>query len=192
VRIAEDGEILVKGPAVMQGYFRNKDATDEVLKDGWFLTGDIGELDGDGYLRITDRKKDLIVTAGGKNVAPQPIESLIAHDPLVVRAAVIGDKRKYLVALIVPDFDNLRAWARQHGIDTAGDSALVKDKRVADLYTQIAEHASAKLAKYETIKKVAVLDRDFDPDQGELTPTLKVKRRVVAEHFADVIESLYS
>jgi long-chain acyl-CoA synthetase len=192
IRIAEDGEILVKGPAVMQGYFRNQQATDEVLKDGWFLTGDIGELDADGYLRITDRKKDLIVTAGGKNIAPQPIEAVISHDPLVVRAAVIGDKRRYLVALIVPDFDNLRDWARQQGINAVDDSELVKDERVVARYTQIAEHASAKLARYETIKKVAVLDRDFDGDQGELTPTLKVKRRVVAEHFADVIESLYS
>jgi long-chain acyl-CoA synthetase len=192
VRIAEDGEIMVKGPAVMQGYFRNDEATKEVLKDGWFLTGDIGELDSDGYLRITDRKKDLIVTAGGKNIAPQPIESLIAQDPLVLRAAVIGDKRKYLVALIVPDFDNLRAWAKQQGIDAPDDAALVKNERVADNYTRIAEHASAKLARYETIKKVAVLDRDFDPDQGELTPTLKVKRRAVSEHFADTIEALYS
>jgi long-chain acyl-CoA synthetase len=192
VRIAEDGEIMVKGPAVMQGYFRNDDATKEVLKDGWFLTGDIGELDAEGYLRITDRKKDLIVTAGGKNIAPQPIESLIAQDPLVLRAAVIGDKRKYLVALIVPDFDNLHAWAKQQGITAANDSELVKDARVADTYTRIAEHASAKLARYETIKKVAVLDRDFDPDRGELTPTLKVKRRVVTEHFADTIEALYS
>ncbi|HEV7679097.1 MAG TPA: long-chain fatty acid--CoA ligase [Candidatus Dormibacteraeota bacterium] len=192
VRIAQDGEILVKGPAVMQGYFRNQDATNDVLKDGWFATGDIGELDAAGYLRITDRKKDLIVTAGGKNIAPQPIESLIAHDPLVVRAAVIGDKRKYLVALIVPDFDNLHDWAKKQGITARDDSELVKDRRVADMYTDIAVRASAKLARYETIKRVAVLDRDFDPDQGELTPTLKVKRRVVAEHFADVIESLYS
>ncbi|HZS13703.1 MAG TPA: long-chain fatty acid--CoA ligase, partial [Candidatus Dormibacteraeota bacterium] len=136
--------------------------------------------------------KDLIVTAGGKNIAPQPIEALISQDPLVLRAAVIGDKRKYLVALIVPDFDNLHAWARRQGISAANDSELVKDSRVADTYTRIAEQASAKLARYETIKKVAVLDRDFDPDQGELTPTLKVKRRVVAEHFGDVIEALYS
>jgi long-chain acyl-CoA synthetase len=192
IRIAEDGEILVKGPAVMKGYFRNEDATKEVFRDGWFLTGDIGELDDDGYLRITDRKKDLIVTAGGKNIAPQPIEALIAQDPLVLRAAVIGDKRKYLVALIVPDFDNLRAWAKQQGISASDDSELVRNEKVADTYTKIAEHASAKLARYETIKKVAVLDRDFDPEQGELTPTLKVKRRVVAEHFADVIESLYA
>jgi long-chain acyl-CoA synthetase len=192
IRIAADGEILVKGPAIMHAYFHNDEGTREVLKDGWFLTGDIGELDAEGYLRITDRKKDLIVTAGGKNVAPQPIEAMMAHDPLVMRAAVIGDKRKYLVALIVPDFDNLHRWAQQQGIGAASDAELVKDPRVADMYTDIAVHASAKLARYETIKRVAVLDRDFDPDQGELTPTLKVKRRVVAAHFADVIESLYS
>jgi long-chain acyl-CoA synthetase len=191
IRIAEDGEILVKGPAVMQGYFRNQQATDEVLKDGWFATGDIGELDADGYLRITDRKKDLIVTAGGKNVAPQPIESLIAHDPLVLHAAVIGDRRRYLVALIVPDFDNLHDWAKRQGITAKDDTELVRDPRVANMYTDIAVRASARLARYETIKRVAVLDRDFDPDT-ELTPTLKVKRRAVAEHFAGVIESLYS
>jgi long-chain acyl-CoA synthetase len=192
IRIAEDGEIMVKGPAVMQGYFRNQQATDEVLEDGWFATGDIGELDADGYLRITDRKKDLIVTAGGKNIAPQPIEALVAHDPLVARACVIGDRRKYLVALIVPDFDNLQDWARHHGITAASDAELVADTRVVDTYTAIAERASAKLARYETIKRVAVLERDFDPDQDELTPTLKVKRRVVAEHFADIIERLYA
>ncbi len=192
IRIAEDGEILVKGPAVMQGYFRNETATAEVLQDGWFATGDIGELDDDGYLRITDRKKDLIVTAGGKNIAPQPIEAAIAHDPLVARACVIGDRRKYLVALIVPDFDNLHDWARQHGVSAASDAELVKDKRVADVYTAIAERASARLARYETIKRVAVLDRDFDAEKGELTPTLKVKRRVVTEHFSDLIESLYA
>ena len=191
IRIAEDGEILVKGPAVMQGYFRNDEATAQVLKDGWFFTGDIGELDPDGYLRITDRKKDLIVTAGGKNIAPQPIEAAISHDPLVVRACVIGDRRRYLVALIVPDFDNLRDWARQNGISASKDSELVADPRVTHLYTSIAEKVSSRLASYETIKRVAVLDRDFDPEQGELTPTLKVKRRVVTEHFADTIESLY-
>jgi len=192
LRIAGDGEILVKGPAVMQGYFRNQQATAEVLRDGWFSTGDIGEIDGEGYLRITDRKKDLIVTAGGKNIAPQPIESAIAHDPLVARACVLGDRRKYLVALIVPDFDNLHDWAKQQGIGYGSDSELVKDQRVADAYTAIAEHASAKLARYETIKRVSVLDRDFDADKDELTPTLKVKRRVVNEHFAETIEALYS
>jgi long-chain acyl-CoA synthetase len=192
LRIAEDGEILVKGPAVMQGYYRNEKATADVLTNGWFATGDIGEIDDAGYLRITDRKKDLIVTAGGKNIAPQPIEALIAQDPLVLRACVIGDKRKYLVALVVPDFDNLHDWAGRNGISARDDTELVADQRVADLYTSIAERASARLARYETVKRVAVLDRDFDPEQGELTPTLKVKRRIVTEHFTDVIESLYA
>ena len=192
IRIAGDGEILVKGPVVMKGYFRNPEATTEVLTDGWFSTGDIGELDADGYLRITDRKKDLIVTAGGKNIAPQPIEALIAADPLVARACVLGDRRKYLVALIVPDFDNLHPWARQKGITHASDAELVEDQRVVDMYSELATRASSSLARYETVKRVAVLDRDFDPDQGEVTPTLKVKRKVVTEHFTDVIESLYS
>jgi long-chain acyl-CoA synthetase len=192
LRIAEDGEILVRGPAVMKGYFRNEKATAEVLRNGWFATGDIGEIDAAGYLRITDRKKDLIVTAGGKNIAPQPIEALIAQDPLVLRACVIGDRRKYLVALVVPDFDNLHDWARSTGLSARDDTELVRDPTVSDLYASIAEQACAHLASYETVKRVAVLDRDFDPDEDELTPTLKVKRRTVTEHFADVIESLYA
>src|SRR5205807_4274464 len=178
IRIAEDGEILLCGPAIMKGYFRNDQATAEVLKDGWFYTGDIGELDGDGFLRITDRKKDLIVTAGGKNVAPGPIEAAMMQDPLVLRATVIGDQRKYLVALVVPEFNTLRDWARQNGVTATSDAELAADERVQRLYQGIAERASAKLARYETIKKVAVLDRDLSEERGELTPTLKVKRKV--------------
>jgi long-chain acyl-CoA synthetase len=192
VRIAEDGEILLRGPAIMKGYFRNDEATAEVLKDGWFYTGDIGELDAEGYLRITDRKKDLIVTAGGTNVAPGPIEAAMMQDPLVLRATVIGDRRKYLVALIVPDFGALRAWARQNGVDALSEADLVADERVQRLHQAIAERVSSRLAGYETIKKVAVLDRDLSEEKGELTPTLKVKRRVVQENFAQVIDRLYA
>jgi long-chain acyl-CoA synthetase len=192
VRIAEDGEILLRGPAIMKGYFRNDEATAEVLKDGWFYTGDIGELDAEGYLRITDRKKDLIVTAGGTNVAPGPIEAAMMQDPLVLRATVIGDRRKYLVALIVPDFGALREWARQNGVDALSEADLVADERVQRLYQAIAERVSSRLAGYETIKKVAVLDRDLSEEKGELTPTLKVKRRVVQENFAQVIDRLYA
>jgi long-chain acyl-CoA synthetase len=192
IRIAEDGEILVHGPGVMQGYFNNPAATAEVLQDGWFATGDIGELDADGYLRITDRKKDLIVTAGGKNIAPMPIEALIMQDPLVERAVVIGDRRKYLVALVVPNFAGLRDWTRANGITATTQAALAKDPAVTRLYAEIAERASAKLARYETVKKVAVLDRDLDEARGEITPTLKAKRKVVMENFAEQIEALYT
>jgi long-chain acyl-CoA synthetase len=190
VRIAPDGEILVRGPGVMRGYFNADEATDEVLHSGWLATGDIGELE-DGFLRITDRKKDLIVTAGGKNVAPQPIEAALMHDPLVERATVIGDRRKYLVALIVPNVSALEQWARENGVSATSPAELAKDAKVIDHYTKLAEQVSARLARYETIKKVAVLDRDLEESRGELTPTLKVKRSVVAKNFADVIEALY-
>jgi long-chain acyl-CoA synthetase len=191
LRIASDGEILVRGPGVMQGYFNNEEATRQVLQDGWFATGDIGEIDSDGFLRITDRKKDLIVTAGGKNIAPQPIEAALMQDPLVERAVVIGDRRKYLVALIVPAFGALRQWATANGVTGGHGTALAADKRVVELYTGLAEQASAGLARYETIKKVAVLDRDLEESRGELTPTLKVKRSVIARDFAEVIDALY-
>jgi long-chain acyl-CoA synthetase len=192
IRIAPDGEILIKGPGVMKGYFNNPTATAEVLQDGWFATGDIGELDADGYLRITDRKKDLIVTAGGKNVAPAPIEALIQQDPLVERAVVIGDRRKYLVALVVPNFHALRTWAAVNGVMATDEKSLASDPKVEELYTEIAVRASSSLARYETIKKAAVLDRDLDEARGEMTPTLKAKRKVVMEHFADVIDGLYA
>jgi long-chain acyl-CoA synthetase len=192
IRIAEDGEILVHGPGVMQGYFNNPEATAEVLKDGWFATGDIGALDREGYLRITDRKKDLIITAGGKNVAPMPIEAALIQDPLVERAVVIGDRRKFLVALIVPNFRALRDWARSNNVSATIPKELAKDPAVNRLYTEIAERASARLARYETIKKVAVLDRDLEESRGEITPTLKAKRKVVMENFAEQIESLYA
>ena len=192
IRIAEDGEILVRGPAVMKGYFNNDEATREVLSEGWFHTGDIGELDADGYLRITDRKKDLIVTAGGKNIAPAPMEAVMMQDPMVERAVVIGDRRKYLVALMVPDFGALRRWAEANGVSAGSNSELVRDPRVVELYTGIAQRASERLARYETIKKVAVLDRDLEEQRGELTPTLKARRKVVTENFAQVIEELYA
>ena len=192
VRIAADGEIEVSGPGVMRGYFGNDEATAEVLQDGWFKTGDIGDLDTEGYLRITDRKKELIVTAGGKNIAPAPIEAAIARDPLVERAVVIGDRRKYLVALIVPEFGALRDWARRNGVNATEPDDLVQDAKVQAVYEEIARVASANLARYETIKKVTVLPRDLEESRGELTPTLKVKRRKVEQTFDDAIEGMYA
>ena len=193
IKLADDGEVLIRGPQIMKGYRNLPDQTaDAIDADGWLHTGDIGELDGDGFLRITDRKKDLIVTAGGKNIAPGPIEAAMMQDPLVLRATVIGDQRKYLVALVVPEFNTLRDWARQNGVTATSDAELAADERVQRLYQGIAERASAKLARYETIKKVAVLDRDLSEERGELTPTLKVKRKVVQQNFAQVIDKLYA
>ncbi len=192
VRIADDGEIVVRGPNVMQGYFGRPDDTREVLEaDGWFHTGDVGELDSDGFLRITDRKKDIIVTAGGKNIAPQPIENTIKTNKYVSEAVMIGDKRKYPVVLVVPNFDNLEKWARYKNItftDTANlvSLPLVKAKMEREVLGTLHD-----LASFETPKKVGLLAHEFSIERGELTPTLKVKRRAVDRGYRDIIDGLY-
>lgn len=191
VRIAEDGEILVRGPGVMKGYHNLPEATCEAMAGGWFHTGDIGFLDKDGYLTITDRKKDLIVTAGGKNVAPQPVENQLKQDPHIAEAVLIGDRRPYVVALLVPEFERLAAWARAEGID--GDrTALCRDPRVVEFFMARVREVNARLAQFEQIKKVGLIDRELTIAGGDLTPTLKVKRRVIGENFRQLIESLYS
>ena len=174
IKIAEDGEILVKGPGNMTGYYRNEEATAEVLKDGWLHTGDIGEVDDDGFLKITDRKKDLIKTAGGKYVAPQPIEAELMNDPLIERAVVIGDQRPYCVALVVPE-------ARSKD-----------DPKLRDSIQQRIDSVNGHLGSWEQIKYFALLPEDFKEETGELTPTLKVKRKAVTERYAREIESLYA
>jgi long-chain acyl-CoA synthetase len=193
LRIAEDGEILVRGPQVMRGYYRNDEATREVITgDGWFHTGDIGEIDADGYLRITDRKKELLKTAGGKYVAPQPLENEIKRSRFVSEAIVLGDRRPYPIAVVVPNFDNLRAWADHHGIREDSAEALVTDSRVIKKLEQEVLHRVERFARHEQPKKVLALTRELSLDRGEITPTLKVKRRVVEEHNADRIEALYA
>lgn len=193
VRIADDGEILVRGPQVMQGYFQDPEATREAItEDGWFHTGDIGELDEDGFLRITDRKKDLIVTAGGKNIAPQPIENMIKRSRYVAEAVVIGDRRPYPIVLIVPNFDQLTRWAESEGIETGDRAALVRDPRVRSHLEEVVFRRIDKFARYEQPKRMAVLAEEFSLEEGELTPTLKVRRRVVAERYGKVIEDLYA
>ncbi|MBI2895136.1 MAG: long-chain fatty acid--CoA ligase [Deltaproteobacteria bacterium] len=189
VAIASDGEILIRGPNLMRGYWRRPDESAAAIDEkGWLHTGDIGTLDGDGYLTITDRKKDLIVTSGGKNVAPQNIEGLLRECDLVSHAVVLGDRRASITALLTIDADAARSWAEEHGID-AGD--LVHHPRLRERLDEHVEAVNARLAHHEQVRRFAVLDRDFSVETGELTPTHKVNRKVVAERFASVIEKLY-
>jgi long-chain acyl-CoA synthetase len=193
VRIAEDGEILVKGPCVMQGYYKNPEATREVLsEDGWFSTGDIGYLDKDNYLFITDRKKDLLKTAAGKFVAPQPIENALKTSPYILNAMVLGDRRRFVAALIVPNATTVAAKAAEQGIIFASPSEMVAHPWVHSLIDSEVKRLTVHLAQYETIKRFALLPEDFTFDNGSLTFTLKLKRRVVEEKYRDIIESLYA
>lgn len=191
VRIAADGEIETRGPHVMQGYFNNASATQEVMRNGWLATGDIGHLDADGFLTITDRKKDLIITAGGKNVAPQKLENLLKADPLVNQVFVYGDRRPYLVALIVPNMPRLIELAHQHGIHDAS-SALVQHPDVQRLVTERVQQLCQQLPSYEQVKSCALLAQEFTMDAGEVTPTMKIRRKVVCERYLDLLESLYA
>jgi len=193
VRIAEDGEILVKGPCVMQGYYKNPEATREALTpDGWFGTGDIGFLDRDGYLYITDRKKDLIKTAGGKFVAPQPIENSLKTSPYILNAMVVGDKRKFVAALIVPNPTTVGERLAAEGLKFSSNAEMAAHPRAHALIEGEVKRLTARLAQYETIKHFALLPDDFTFDSGTLTFTLKLKRRVVEEKYRNVIESLYA
>ncbi len=191
VRIAEDGEILVRGANVMRGYYRKESETAEALAGGWFHTGDIGHLDADGFLVITDRKKDLIVTAGGKNVAPQPIENLLKQNPYIAQAVVVGARRKFISALIVPDFEKLGNYARQKGWGRMSPADLIARADIREFLMTEIDRGTPGLASYEKIKKIILLDRDFELEQGELTPTLKVKRNKVEEKYKDLIDGLY-
>jgi len=193
VRIAGDGEILTRGPHVMKGYLNKPEATAEVLDpDGWFHTGDVGHLDPDGFLVITDRKKDILVTSGGKNIAPQPIENALKTNRFFAEVVMVGDRRNYAVALVVPAFDALEEWARSRGLPTASRTELVARPEVVAHYMSLISGLLPDLAQYEKIKKVAVLPNEFSQETGELTPTLKVKRRVVAEKYKDAIDRLYA
>ncbi len=187
-----DGEILVRGPNVMQGYYHLPDKTAEVLDaDGWFHTGDIGHLDADGFLSITDREKDLIKTSGGKYIAPQPLENELKTSKWVSQAVVVGNRRKYASVLIVPNFDTLEAWARERGLPADDHEALVEAEPVRELYEGLLEDLNRDKASYETLKKVRLLPDDFSIAAGELTPTLKVKRRVIEERYEDLIDTMY-
>jgi long-chain acyl-CoA synthetase len=192
IRIASDGEILGRGGNIAKGYFKKPDATAEVfLADGWFATGDIGTLDPDGFLFITDRKKDLIVTAGGMNIAPQNIENLLKGDPFVSQVMVYGDRRPYPVALITLNPDELAAFAKAEGILTPDPAALAKHPKVVERVSRIVEERNTELQSYAKIKKFSILANDFTVENGFLTPTLKVKRKVIRDQFQDTIEQLY-
>jgi long-chain acyl-CoA synthetase len=191
LRIADDGEILARGPNVMRGYLNKPEATAEALKDGWFHTGDIGQIDAEGYLTITDRKKDLLVTSGGKKIAPQPIENVLRGSPLVGEAVLLGDRRKYAAVLIVPEFPALERRLKDLGRPPGTREDLVTRPDVVALYQEIVDALNRDLSQFERIKRIALLPAEFTVESGELTPTLKVKRKVVEQRWHDQIEALY-
>jgi long-chain acyl-CoA synthetase len=192
VRVADDGEILLRGPTVFAGYFGNEEATREVLgEDGWLRTGDVGELDDDGFLTITDRKRDIIITAGGKNLSPANIENKLKGSPYVSQALVIGDRRPFVSALITLDPEEAEKWAQSNGFD--GDMAgLAARAEVRELVQGIVDAANSDLARFEQVRTFAVLPRDFLAEENEVTPTMKLRRKICQEHFADEIEALYT
>ena len=190
IKIAPDGEILAKGPNVMKGYYKKEQETREAMEGGWFHTGDIGHFDEEGFLVITDRKKDILITAGGKNVSPQPIENTLKANPYVQTAVVVGGGRKFISALIVPNFDKLEAYARANGIPFGSRKELVEREEITSFMLAEVNRATPNLASYERIKKIVLLDRDFDADT-ELTPSLKVKRHIVEKVFKPLIDLLY-
>jgi long-chain acyl-CoA synthetase len=191
VRIANDGEILVKGDTVMKGYSRAADNDEAFTADGWFRTGDIGHVDPDGFLVITDRKKDLIKTSGGKYIAPQRLESLIKSSRFVSQVVVVGNARKFASALIVPNMELLRGYARMKGIDYTGVGELIGNPRIIDLIQRQVDKYTAELARFEKVKKIALLENELTTDSGELTPTLKPRRSVIEKKYAAVIDRLY-
>jgi long-chain acyl-CoA synthetase len=191
VKIAPDGEILTRGPHVMKGYYKKEAETQEAFEGGWFHTGDIGRFDKDGFLVITDRKKDLIVTAGGKNVAPQPIENVLKTNPYISNAVVIGDRRRFVSALVVPNFDKIADYARSGGISFSSPAELVRNEQVINFLKAEIDRATPNLAQYERVKRIALLDRDFEIEKGEITPTLKVKRNIIEQKYKALIDSLY-
>lgn len=192
IRIASDGEILVKGDVVFESYFKNIFETKECFEErGWFLTGDIGAFDSDGFLKITDRKKDLIVTSGGKNIAPQMIENLLKTDPLISQVVVHGDKRRFLSALIVLNRDEVMRVAREQGILFENYEELTKNQKIFELIQERINEKNKKLASYQTIKKFVILTEEFSVESGELTPTLKIKRKLVDERYQAIFDGFY-
>jgi long-chain acyl-CoA synthetase len=192
VKIAEDGEILVKGGNVFRGYYKNPEATAETLKDGWLYSGDIGTMDDDGYITITDRKKDLIITAGGKNVAPQELESRLQLAPLIDQAVVVGDRRKFLAALITLDQEAVDKWAKEKGKEGKSMAELVADSDLVAEIQKVVDEVNSHFSSAESIKKFKLLEKPFTIDGGEITPTLKVRRRNIVEKYAGLIEEMYA
>lgn len=190
-RIAEDGELEVKGPAVFVGYWQNEEATKrEFTEDGWFKTGDIGKIE-DGFLSITDRKKELLKTSGGKFIAPQPIESKLKANTVIGQAALIGDRQKFASVLISPNFAALESWATDNGVSTTDHAKLVQDPKVQKMYEALVEKVNGGLAHFETIKKVGIVPDEWSVEGGEMTPSMKIKRRIISEKYKDQIAGFY-
>lgn len=192
VRTAADGEILVRGPSVFTGYWNRPEETKAAFEDGWFKTGDIGSLDSAGYLFVTDRKKDMIKTSGGKFIAPQPIESVLKSHELISEAAVLGDRRRFAAVVIRPEFEALEKWATANGVTYSSRDELIEDPRVLAIYDGILKQVNEKLAKFETLKKFLLIPDDFTIANGFLTPTMKLRRRVIEERYKEKIEELYA
>jgi long-chain acyl-CoA synthetase len=190
LRIADDGEILVKGPNIFQGYYKNEEATRETLVDGWLHTGDLGEIDQDGFVKITGRKKDIIITAGGKNITPANLEAEIKQHPLVSQCVVIGDRRPYLVALVTLDPEEAAAYAKEHGLPE-DPAALARDPALRQSIQEHLDRVNRKFARVEQVKKFEILPQDLSQEGGELTPTMKVKRSVVATKYEPQVDALY-
>jgi long-chain acyl-CoA synthetase len=191
VRIAEDGEILVKSPSVFKGYYKNPESTAETLKDGWLHSGDVGEIDEDGYLKITDRKKDIIVTAGGKNITPQYIENKLKFSPYINDAVVIGDRRKFLSSLVMIDEDNVVKYAQDNKVQFSTYKDLTESQEIIRLIQSEVDKVNEELARVEQIKKFTILPKKLYEEDGEVTPTMKVKRKFVNEAFCELIDSMY-
>ncbi len=193
IRIASDGEVEATGPGIMLGYYKKEQATrDAFTEDGWFRTGDIGEIDGEGFLKITDRKKELFKTSGGKYIAPSPIEQMIRSSRFVNQVVLIGNERKFASALIVPNFDMLDSYAKHKGLKQMSPGEYCNDPKILDLFERQVAAATTALAKFETVKKIALLENELSVDGGELTPTMKMKRRVIDTKYKDVIDRLYA
>ncbi|NTU58206.1 MAG: long-chain fatty acid--CoA ligase [Chlorobiaceae bacterium] len=192
IQIAEDGEIMLKGPNIMKGYWKDEAASAEVLKNGWFYTGDIGEIDADGYLKITDRKKHIIVTSGGKNIAPLPIENLILDSPFVDQVMIVGEKKPFLIALIVPDYQKLKEFAAEHKITATTNRQLIDNKEIVQIFEKLLRNLSRQLATHEKVRKFLLVEEAFTLENGLMTPTLKLKRKEIIKKFTPEIDNLYN
>ncbi len=192
VRVADDGEVLVRGPSVFKGYWNRPDETRDAFVDGWFKTGDIGHVDADGFLSITDRKKDLIKTSGGKFIAPQPIENSLKLNPLIGTVVVLGDRRKFPAVLIAPHFPVLEDWARNNKVTFGSREELVAHPKVRALYESIVEEANANLARFERLKRVVVIPEELSAADGTLTHTFKVRRRGIEARYSKLIDDMYA
>jgi long-chain acyl-CoA synthetase len=191
VKIAEDGEILCKGPNIMMGYYKRPDLTAEVMSDGWFHTGDIGKMVNDKFLKITDRKKEIFKTSGGKYVAPLPIENKMKESKWIEQMMVVGADKKFTGALIVPAFNVLKEWSKEQGKDYPGNEAIIKDPKVMEIFKDAVERDNQFFNHVEQVKRFELLPNEWTVDGGELTPTLKLKRKVIMEKYRDAIDRIY-